>query len=224
MASTGTANTELLPQNLGPVSQQLQKSTGMNQSVLNAAIQTGGEKVGMAVPFMTEAMKTYSNPVNAFIYALHKTGMSGAQLVKKRQEFLKAYVAFGGGQEALNGTLRRASPITTAVTGAGMTVEAFKDYKERPVVLSKPALSGLQLLIQLSNGKVKTSDITSSQRSKAKNQAVGGSPTSYHLVGRALDINGESLKWMMSNLDLVKAAGFGQEAGYENDWHFVYGL
>ena len=225
MGAGNMFNPAVMPNQLGPVVQQLSQQTQLNPSAVAAMVQVGGKNSGAYVPLFTEAMKTYSNPVNAGILAMYQSGQfSPSQLVKKRQEFKRAFFAYGGGKEALEGTLRNASPVTTAVTGAGMTVEAFKDYKGRPVVLSKPALSSLQLLIQLSNGKVKTSDITSSQRSKAKNIAVGGSPTSYHMVGRALDIGGESLKWMMSNLDLVKAAGFGQEAGYENDWHFVYGL
>jgi hypothetical protein len=225
MGSVGMFNPALMPNQLGPVVQQMSQQTQLNPSAVAALVQVGGKNPNGVMPLFAEAMKTYSNPVNAAIFAMHQSGnFSPSQLVKKRQAFKRAFFAYGGGKEALEGTLRNASPVTTAVTGAGMTVEAFKDYKGRPVVLSKPALSSLQLLIQMSNGVVKPSDITSSQRSKAKNIEVGGSPTSYHLVGRALDISGESLKWMMSNLDLVKAAGFGQEAGYENEWHFVYGL
>jgi len=224
-ANANTFNSGLMKQGQGPVVQQMAQQTQLKPAAVAAFVQSGGQNAGKIFPNFALAMKTYTNPVNAGILAMHQSGtFTPAQLAKKRKELTRAYYAFGGGPEALEGTLRNASAVTTAVTGAGMTVEAFKDYKGRPVVLSKPALSSLQLLIELSNGKVKTSDITSSQRSHAHNKAVKGSDTSYHLVGRALDIGGESLKWMLANLDLVKAAGFGQEAGYENEWHFVYGL
>lgn len=42
--------------------------------------------------------------------------------------------------------------------------------------------------------------ISSARRSERKNQAVGGSPTSFHLVGRAVDLTGDQTT-------LVRAAG-----------------
>ena len=79
-------------------------------------------------------------------------------------------------------------------TGEGWSVG--KDSYGRPSVLSKSAGEAFLKAMKASKGKVKTSDITSSTRSPAKNKAVGGVPNSNHLYGNALDIHGTSKVWL----------------------------
>jgi hypothetical protein len=227
MGSGNTFNPALMPNNIGATVQQIAQTNNINPSATAALMQVAGQDHGKLIPTFTQAMQTLGNPVNAAMASLFASGnYSPAQLLAKRKQFTKAFYAYGGGAEALQATVRRASPVSTYATGPGVTVEAFKDEQGRPVVLSKPALSGLQLLIQMSNGVVNPKDITSSQRSHEHNKAVGGSPTSYHLegTGRAIDIHGPSREWMLANPQLTAAAGWSGEPGYENDWHFVYGL
>ena len=124
-------------------------------------------------------------------------------------------------------TLRPSFRITTPVTGAGITVKGLNDTYGRPVVFGdQSVLEGFQLLQQLSGGRVKASDITSSQRSHAHNVKVEGSATSYHKEGsgRAMDIHGESLKWLKANPKLAAQAGWAPEPGYiGHGGHYVFG-
>jgi hypothetical protein len=124
-------------------------------------------------------------------------------------------------------TLRPSFRTTTPVTGTGITVEGLNDSYGRPVVFGdQSVLEGFQLLQQLSGGKVKASDITSSQRSHAHNVKVGGSATSYHKEGsgRAMDVHGESLKWLKANPRLAAQAGWAPEPGYTgHGGHYVFG-
>ena len=124
-------------------------------------------------------------------------------------------------------TLRPSFRTTTPVTGEGITVEGLNDSYGRPVVFGdQSVLEGFQLLQQLSGGRVKASDITSSQRSHAHNVKVGGSATSYHKEGsgRAMDIHGESLKWLKANPKLAAQAGWAPEPGYTgHGGHYVFG-
>ena len=124
-------------------------------------------------------------------------------------------------------TLRPSFRITTPVTGAGITVKGLNDSYGRPVVFGdQSVLEGFQLLQQLSGGRVKASDITSSQRSHAHNVKVEGSATSYHKEGsgRAMDIHGESLKWLKANPKLAAQAGWAPEPGYiGHGGHYVFG-
>jgi hypothetical protein len=124
-------------------------------------------------------------------------------------------------------TLRPSFRITTPVTGAGITVKGLNDTYGRPVVFGdQSVLKGFQLLQQLSGGRVKASDITSSQRSQAHNVKVKGSATSYHKEGsgRAMDIHGESLKWLKANPKLAAQAGWAPEPGYiGHGGHYVFG-
>jgi hypothetical protein len=127
------------------------------------------------------------------------------------------------------GPIANAVRIQTTVSGEGFTAEGLNDAYGRPIVFgSTEALSGFQKLIQLSNGKVKPSDITSSQRSHVHNEKVGGSDTSYHREGSGLafDITaGPALEWMKANPELVKQAGFSTEEGYTSaHGHYVFGL
>ena len=82
-------------------------------------------------------------------------------------------------------------------TGPGWSMG--KDQQGRPVILHKTAAQGLLDAIKASNGMVKTSDITSSQRTVDKNRAVGGVPNSNHLTGYAVDIHGTSKAWLKEN-------------------------
>jgi len=84
-------------------------------------------------------------------------------------------------------------------TGPGYTMEG-KDAHGRPVVLSEPAAKAFLKTIMDSDGAVKTSDVTSSTRTRAKNDSLPGSAkNSNHLYGNALDIHGTSKPWLKSN-------------------------
>jgi len=84
-------------------------------------------------------------------------------------------------------------------TGKGWTVKGQMDAQGRPVVLSKPGAEAFARMIQDSGGRVKGSDVASSGRSKAKNDAVGGHQNSTHMYGEGLDIHGTSSAWMKQN-------------------------
>ena len=127
------------------------------------------------------------------------------------------------------GPIANAVRVQTAVSGQGFTAKGLNDAYGRPIVFgSTEALSGFQRLIQLSGGRVKASDITSSQRSHVHNEKVGGSATSYHRegAGLAFDITaGPALEWMKANPELVKQAGFSTEPNYTSaHGHYVFGL
>ena len=102
-------------------------------------------------------------------------------------------------------------------TGSGWSVGT--DSHGRPSVFTKEAATALAKAIKASNGAVKTSDITSSKRSVAKNRAVGGVPNSNHLYGNAVDIHGTSKAWLKAN---------GMDYGWKNlvysghDGHFDF--
>jgi hypothetical protein len=84
-------------------------------------------------------------------------------------------------------------------TGPGYTMEG-KDAHNRPVVLSEPAAKAFLKTIMESDGAVKTSDVTSSTRTRAKNDSLPGSAkNSNHLKGNALDIHGTSKPWLKAN-------------------------
>jgi len=106
-------------------------------------------------------------------------------------------------------------------TGSGYTIEGVTDAQGRPVILSKSGAEAFAKMIKDSNGAVKGSDVASSQRSPAKNKAVGGVPNSRHMNGTALDIHGTSNAWIRKN---------GQKYGWvPNDYsgshggHFIFG-
>ena len=110
-------------------------------------------------------------------------------------------------------------PIFHVDTGDGFGVEGATDYKGRPVVFSREAASAFDRMVQDSGGVVKYSDIHSAQRSESKNRAVGGSPTSNHLSGNAVDIHGASKAWIKKH---------GHKYGWKNlvydghDGHFDF--
>ena len=110
-------------------------------------------------------------------------------------------------------------PMFHVDTGGGFGVEGATDYKGRPVVFSREAASAFDRMVQDSGGVVKYSDVYSAQRSEAKNRAVGGSPTSNHLTGNAVDIHGASKAWIKKH---------GHKYGWKNlvydghDGHFDF--
>ena len=90
-------------------------------------------------------------------------------------------------------------PATHPETGSGYTIKGLLDYKGRPVIFSKAGATAFAKMIRDSMGVVKGSDIHSSQRSKKKNDEIGGATNSHHLYGNAIDIHGESQEWMKAN-------------------------
>ena len=84
-------------------------------------------------------------------------------------------------------------------TGRGYGVPGQNDAQGRPVVLSLGAMNSFMQMVRDSKGKVRSADIASSQRSTSKNASVKGAPGSLHLGGRAMDIHGDSRKWMIAN-------------------------
>ncbi len=81
-------------------------------------------------------------------------------------------------------------------TGSGFNPAGAKDVYGRPIVLSRTAAEAFAAMMKDSGGKVKGSDVASSQRSPAKNERVGGATQSRHLKGLALDIHGSSNSWI----------------------------
>ena len=81
-------------------------------------------------------------------------------------------------------------------TGRGFSIKGLVDEQGRPAVFSKSAAAAFGKMMMDSKGVVKGSDITSSQRSKEWNAAVGGAENSYHLYGEAVDIHGDSNNWI----------------------------
>ena len=83
-----------------------------------------------------------------------------------------------------------------ADSGRGFTIPGMKDAQGRPPVFSRGGANAFAAMVRDSGGLVKPSDITSSQRSDAKNRAVGGASGSHHLRGNAIDIHGSSETWI----------------------------
>ena len=122
-------------------------------------------------------------------------------------------------QLADNSLIREPFRVTHPDTGTGFAIPGALDYKGRPVVLSQRAATVFDQMVRDSNGAVKYSDIYSAQRSASKNRAVGGSPTSNHLTGSAVDIHGSSKAWIKKH---------GHKYGFHNlvysghDGHFDF--
>lgn len=131
-----------------------------------------------------------------------------------------AAVGFGDQRQlADNSLIREPFRVTHPDTGTGFAIPGALDYKGRPVVLSQRAATVFDQMVRDSNGAVKYSDIYSAQRSASKNRAVGGSPTSNHLTGNAVDIHGSSKAWIKKH---------GHKYGFHNlvysghDGHFDF--
>jgi hypothetical protein len=84
-------------------------------------------------------------------------------------------------------------------TGSGYTVPGGRDANGRPIVFGRSAANAFAAMMRDSGGLVRPGDIASSQRSEAKNAAVGGVPGSKHLGGNAMDIHGASHDWIVKN-------------------------
>ena len=81
----------------------------------------------------------------------------------------------------------------TYATGPGWQPDSLKDYKGRPIVVSKDAAIAIMKMYKA--GKFKGSDVNSSSRSPGHNAAVGGVANSKHLSGNALDVQTGSATW-----------------------------
>jgi hypothetical protein len=86
--------------------------------------------------------------------------------------------------------------MSHADSGSGFTIPGMKDASGRPPVFSRGGANAFAAMVRDSGGLVKASDIASSQRSEAKNRAVGGANGSHHLSGNAMDIHGTSEAWI----------------------------
>jgi hypothetical protein len=86
--------------------------------------------------------------------------------------------------------------MSHADSGSGFTIPGMKDASGRPPVFSRGGANAFAAMVRDSGGLVKASDIASSQRSEAKNRAVGGASGSHHLSGNAMDIHGTSEAWI----------------------------
>ena len=86
--------------------------------------------------------------------------------------------------------------VSHADSGNGYTIPGMKDAYGRPPVFSRGGANAFAAMVRDSGGLVKASDIASSQRSEAKNRAVGGANGSQHLSGNAMDIHGSSEAWI----------------------------
>jgi hypothetical protein len=89
--------------------------------------------------------------------------------------------------------------MSHADSGNGYTIPGMKDAQGRPPVFSRGGANAFAAMVRDSGGQVKASDIASSQRSAAKNRAVGGANGSQHLSGNAMDIHGTSEAWIRKN-------------------------
>lgn len=102
--------------------------------------------------------------------------------------------------DGVTGNTVSVQPASHEATGSGYTVEGAVDSQGRPVVFgSENAARAFGKMMADSGGKVKGSDVTSSQRSEEQNKSVGGVSGSKHLTGNALDIHGPSGKWIREN-------------------------
>lgn len=100
-------------------------------------------------------------------------------------------------------------------TGGGFNPAGAKDVYGRPIVLSRSAAEAFAAMMKDSGGRVKGSDVASSQRSPAKNEMVNGATRSKHLKGLALDIHGTSGSWIRK---------FGSKYGWKaNDYSGTHG-
>ena len=84
-------------------------------------------------------------------------------------------------------------------TGHGYAMQGKTDRLGRPAVMTQEAATAFDRMVQDSGGIVSYKDIESAQRSTEKNRQVGGAVRSKHLSGNAIDIHGESRKWILEN-------------------------
>ena len=106
-------------------------------------------------------------------------------------------------------------------TGEGHNPNNAKDYKDRPVILSKEASTSFSKM--MSDGGVNPSDVTSSQRSTDYNQFVGGVSNSNHLSGNAIDIHGSSKTWLRQGNDKKYGWKWLDYSGHDGHFDYVKG-
>lgn len=100
-------------------------------------------------------------------------------------------------------------------SGTGFTIPGARDAQGRPPIFSREGANSFAAMVRDSGGQVKAADIASSQRSRAKNAAVGGVAGSEHMKGAAMDIHGTSIAWIRKN-----GARYGW---YVNDYNGSHG-
>lgn len=96
------------------------------------------------------------------------------------------------------------------------------DGQGRPAVFSKGGAEAFAQMMKDSGGQVKTSDINSSQRTVAKNNSVGGSPTSNHLVGNGVDVQSGSPSWTWMKANSNKYGWNWNDYLGPSGWHWDY--
>ena len=107
-------------------------------------------------------------------------------------------------------------------TGTGYQPKGAVDYQGRPVVLSLGGAESWAKMMSASGGKVRGSDVNSSQRSVAKNNAVGGVPNSNHLTGNGVDVQTGSSSWNWMKENSSKYGwNFNNYLGPQG-WHWDY--
>ena len=104
--------------------------------------------------------------------------------------------------------VKAVKPASHSDTGSGYTVSGTKDQSGRPLVFSQPAAQMFAAAMK-DSGIDLGSFVASSGRSKSKNTEEGGHPSSHHLYGEAVDMNGEGYQWMKAN-------------GKRFGWQYVY--
>ena len=141
---------------------------------------------------------------------------------KKHNDFIKSFKPGSTQQPSKSGSqpvvvTSKSAQYTkgTWETGGGFNPAGAKDVYGRPIVLSRSAAEAFAAMMKDSGGKVKGSDVASSQRSPAKNERVGGATRSKHLKGLAHDIHGTSGSWIRK---------FGSKYGWKaNDYSGTHG-
>ena len=128
------------------------------------------------------------------------------------------------GLQALNRNIPRfqsGGEVFHKETGEGYNPNNAKDYKDRPVILSKDAASSFSKM--MSAGGINPKDVTSSQRSVSYNEQVGGVANSNHLSGNALDIHGGSKTWLKSGNDEKYGWKWLDYSGHDGHFDYVKG-
>ena len=132
---------------------------------------------------------------------------------------------WGPGHQLMNSMMPRFQnggvvEATHPDTGPGWS--PGKDGQGRPAVFTKSGAEAWAKMMKQSNGAVKTSDINSSQRTVAKNEAVGGVANSRHLTGNAVDVQTGSSSWVwMKQNDGKNGWNFNNYDGPQG-WHWDY--
>jgi len=107
---------------------------------------------------------------------------------------------FGGGGGGGRWDQGPAAPGSSVDTGRGYTIPGMRDASGRPPVFTRQGANAFAAMVRDSGGQVKGSDISSSQRTREKNNSLpGAAANSLHLGGNAMDIHGTSIAWIRKN-------------------------